>query len=86
MNKLLPILFVFLSFSFCSKGQTAIVKGKITDSESGEALTGVNVATENGRGVATDESGKYSLSLKEGIYKLTFSYIGYQKVIRTVEL
>lgn len=57
--------------------QDAVVLGRITDTRTGEALIGVNVTYEPGKGVASDADGRYRLSLPAGEQTLTFSFIGY---------
>jgi outer membrane cobalamin receptor len=79
---LLPFrhLFIFFYLSlFCSSllGQTATVRGMVSDSASNEALIGVVVVTSNGNGTVTDVAGNYSLQLAPGSYKLDFRYTGY---------
>ena len=43
--------------------QNTLLKGVVRDSLSGEPLFGVNVIHAPGKGVATDPSGAYSMSL-----------------------
>ncbi|MCX6278318.1 MAG: TonB-dependent receptor [Bacteroidetes bacterium] len=63
------------------------ISGKITDGNSGEALVGVTIFVKELRtGTVTDVYGNYSLTLAEGKYTLTFSYIGYQSIERSVDL
>ncbi|MBX2898872.1 MAG: TonB-dependent receptor [Cyclobacteriaceae bacterium] len=77
-------LMVGLGLTLFSYAQeiTGNVSGKIT-SVSGEVLAGANVAayqnaTTPVAGVATNEAGKFSLSLAPGRYKLNVSFTGYQ--------
>ena len=61
------------------------LKGKITDSESGEALIGANIEVMGGHaGTATNTNGEYSLNLTSGTYKIRASYIGYKPKTATV--
>ncbi len=63
------------------------ISGKITDGNSGEALVGVTIFVKELRtGTVTDVYGNYSLTLAGGKYTLTFSYIGYQSIERSVDL
>jgi iron complex outermembrane receptor protein len=56
-----------------------VVKGKVTD-VNGSSLPGAGITIENTfLGVQTDSEGKYILSpLKNGVYILRFSFIGYE--------
>ncbi len=55
------------------------VSGRVTDSESGAALSGVNVVAQ-GTSVRTltDINGNFNLGIPAGVNTLHFSYIGYQ--------
>jgi len=53
------------------------VKGKVTSSETGEALPGVNVLVQGTSiGTITDFQGNYSVTMPKGSDQLTFSFIG----------
>jgi outer membrane receptor protein involved in Fe transport len=71
-----------LIFSVQLLGQTnqgAVLKGKISDKNTGEALIGVTVAIVGTYHItSTDTDGNYMLSnIKKGEYSLKISYIGY---------
>ncbi len=56
------------------------ISGKVTDSENGKALPGVNVlAKGTTTGAITDVEGNYRLSLPEEANALVFSYVGYER-------
>jgi len=66
--------------------QTATLQGKVTDAETGQALPGANVVvtTSGGAmtGASTDVNGNFTVkSLNAGTYKVTASYIGYEKSV-----
>lgn len=65
----------------------SVIKGKVTDL-SGNTLTGAGITIENTfLGVHTDAEGTYSFSgLKDGIYTLRFSFIGYETQVKEVKL
>ncbi|MCX6326726.1 MAG: TonB-dependent receptor [Bacteroidia bacterium] len=65
----------------------SVIKGKVTDLN-GKALPGTGITIENTfLGVHTDSVGAYSFSgLKNGIYTLRFSFIGYETQIQEVRL
>jgi outer membrane cobalamin receptor len=44
------------------------------------------VVTEKGIGVTTDLDGKYAIRLEKGIYKLKYSFIGYEPKVKDVDL
>ena len=59
--------------------QSGNLKGKVTDSQSGESLPGVNIYIDQlERGAATDMDGNYELSnIPYGTYFVRISLIGY---------
>ncbi len=63
-------------------GTTGILKGKITDISSSEALPLVNVSVVgSGRGGVTDGNGEYSIvGITPGTYTLRVSLLGYQTI------
>jgi iron complex outermembrane recepter protein len=73
------------AIAFQSNG--SVIKGKVTDTN-GSPLPGASITIENTfLGVHTDSEGNYTLSaLKNGVYILRFSFIGYESQIREVGL
>ena len=63
------------------------IKGKVTDIN-GLPLQGAGITIENTiLGVHTDSEGNYSLSVRKGlVYKLRFSFIGFESQIRDITL
>ncbi|MBK8946080.1 MAG: TonB-dependent receptor [Ignavibacteriae bacterium] len=80
--KLLLLFFLFIpSIIFM---QTGMVSGIVKDASTNEYLIGANVVIielEN-TGTATDENGKFNLSLPVGSYSMKVSLIGYQPVVK----
>ena len=82
-------LFFLTIISFTAFSQTGKVEGKITDSKTGKALTGVSVTVSgNNKGVATDIDGRYVLTIQASkSLSITVSSVGYQtKEISNVEV
>ena len=69
-------------FALCSNvitAQTGELNGKVIDKEYNDILPFANVIIkETGTGTTTDFEGNYSINLDEGIYTVTFSFIGYE--------
>lgn len=80
-RKVILFLIFFALFPVLVAGQ-GLIKGTITDQETGEALVGVNVIiVGTDFGAATDLSGDYIiLNVDPGVYSVKASYIGYQSV------
>jgi len=82
MKRFLPFFLFLITFTFSSfAGTTGKLAGKVTDSQTGESLIGVNVVLEGTTfGAATDKDGNYMINnIPPGEYTLVFSYVGYQK-------
>lgn len=81
----------FFTASFCFLGsillaQTGRISGQVLDAETRESLIGAAVVYGEGKGVAADLDGRFSLPLPYGSYTLSITFIGYEPVSRTVEL
>lgn len=83
--KLTAIFLLFLySYSF---GQRYTLSGTIREASSNETLIGVTVAFPDLKtGTSTNEYGFYSITLPEGEYQVLVSYLGFQDIIRTINL
>lgn len=63
------------------------LSGYVRDSKSGETLIGVNIAVKGTAiGTTTNPYGFYSLTLPKGTYQIVYSFIGYQQVVKTIDL
>lgn len=77
---------VFFSMMLCISGQIYAQKngtlaGKVTDSQ-GEVLAGVTIrVVELNRAVSANAEGEYSITLPEGTYSISASFISYQTKI-----
>ena len=74
---LIPLL-----FNIAAWGQTEkIVTGKVTSSDDGGGLPGVNVVVQGtAKGVTTDAEGNYSIQLTPVENTLVFTFVGYKTV------
>lgn len=81
MKKLALLLFIV------SSSLSAQVVGKVIDKE-GEPLAYVNIYLKDSyKGTTTNDDGNYVLSLSEkGDYRITFQYLGYQLVTKSVQI
>ncbi len=91
MLKKLTALFVLSFFILpltINAQEQGTVKGKVTDSKTGDALIGANVLLLGTQiGSATDNNGSFTISAPAGNYQMQISYVGYKadKVNVTVE-
>jgi len=78
MNHLILSAFILL-LTIPVLPQKITLFGTVSDRISGESLIGANVIiSEGSTGVASNNYGFYSLSLKPGTYTFVCSYLGYQ--------
>jgi TonB-dependent receptor len=79
------VLFIF--FSILAQAQSIRLSGKVVN-EKNDALPGVSILVNGGKGSASGSDGAFHLSLEPGKkYELTFTAIGYEsKIISEVEV
>jgi len=66
--------------------QAAGIRGQVQD-ENGEPLAFTTIfVKQTGSGTTTNENGNYEISLAPGKYEITFQYLGYETVVRQVEI
>lgn len=84
MEKLHLIILVFASLvigAFSLNAQNGQIRGQVIDNDTGEAIMfGAVLIQETQTGTTTDLDGQYTLDLPEGIYNLSFSYLGYAEL------
>jgi TonB-linked SusC/RagA family outer membrane protein len=79
MKKILLLGFSFIFASFTVLAQDRVISGKITSSDDGITLPGVNVVLKGTtNGAVSDSDGNFKISVPSSGGTLTFSFIGYQ--------
>lgn len=63
-----------------------VLSGRVIDASDGEPLPFASVKTGDGEGTHADGNGVWSLRLPAGSYSITVSYIGYQSLMRQVDI
>jgi outer membrane receptor for ferrienterochelin and colicin len=85
--KQFSILFLLLILSVPGFSAMVTLSGYLKDKANGEALIGATVYIQALKtGVITNSYGFYSISVPEGNYAVTFSYIGYQTQVPQIDL
>lgn len=84
MKKTLAIGILAFLFLSCRAQDATIIRGRITDSLSGEPLFGASLITGRNRGTISDIGGNYLLRTSRNKIQLTISYLGYRTVIRSL--
>jgi len=81
------LIFIFLIVSLKAWSQAGTIKGKVTDTLTGERLPGATVKVANSTtGAVTDLQGEFFLRVKTGTVVLEVSYIGYKSSELTVDV
>ena len=79
MNKTLALTCCFLLTNFLLSAQKHTIFGTIRDLENGEHLNGATILAEDkNAGSTSNNYGFYSLTLPDGTYNISFSFIGYK--------
>ncbi len=89
MNKfILSITVLLMTLSLCAQDDTKYtINGYVKDATNGETLIGATAVVKGTvRGVATNEYGFYSLSLEPGSYEIVYESLGFEPVIKTINL
>lgn len=89
MKQILVLAFLCAAFAAQLSAQSKFtVSGSIKDAKSGEELIGATVKLANNPsvGTAANEYGYYSLTLPAGKVGLVYEFIGYQPVVKEIDL
>ncbi|MGY5353967.1 TonB-dependent receptor [Wenyingzhuangia sp. IMCC45467] len=85
MKKILSLLLFLITNTYAQDKYT--ISGAIKDNSSGETLIGVSIYDkDNYQGTVTNEYGFYSLSLTKGTHNIEVSYLGYNTIVKTINL
>lgn len=80
MKIIFSIIFSLIFYQTSSLAQTVVVRGKVTDAETGDGMPLVNVVIKSsGKGTTTDFDGFYSLKLTAPVDSLIAFYVGYSE-------
>jgi len=79
---------VILLFSSTLGGAeiNSIIKGRITDKNTGEPLIGVYVIYGRNLGTTSDENGFYQIHTSSGKLSITFQFVGYEPITKEVTI
>ncbi len=81
------LLLIVLSSSALFSQKKFTLSGYVKDDSNGESMPGANVyISETKQGAATNTYGFYSLTLPEGTYTVSISFVGFQDFKQTVQL
>jgi len=87
MRKLIPTIFLFVTFTISSFAQNGSINGKVLDEQTGGALPGATIKVQGTTiGTTSDLNGEYFLRTKIGQIELVVSYVGFKTVTQIVEV
>ncbi len=87
MKKSILVILIITGIINITTAQNYILEGTIKDENTGERLTGVNVyVPELEKGTVSDMNGKYELTLDEGEHRVVYSFVGYQRQEKKIDL
>ncbi|MFU8859746.1 MAG: SusC/RagA family TonB-linked outer membrane protein [Cyclonatronaceae bacterium] len=88
LKKLLTVLAMVLLTSQIALAQSGVLRGVVTDAETGESVPGANVLIADlGRGASSDIDGNYRIeNLPAGNHVVTVSFLGYRTFRETVAI
>jgi hypothetical protein len=74
-------IFIYIPFSFASLAGQPVIRGRVSDSETGEPLAFVNIVyNERGTGTITSLDGYFTIDTRQRPEFLKLSYVGYEPV------
>lgn len=87
MKYFIIVLTTLLNTTILMAQNTYILRGVVSEQESGEVLQGVVVSVKDRENVSvTNKTGDYTLNLKKGKYTLLYTYFGYKTLEKQVDL
>ncbi len=87
MIKVAAITACILTFQITVSAQKITIFGTIRDVENGEHLIGATISAQGKNlGTSTNNYGFYSLTIPEGTYDISYSFVGYRTILHHLEL
>jgi iron complex outermembrane receptor protein len=85
--KLVFIVSIFFAAAILNiaHGQS-VVSGTVTDSDTNEPLSGVYIIYGKGQGTMTGDDGTYRFSTPGGLLSVTYRFVGYKEVVKTLNV
>ena len=81
------LIFCIFTYTFVFAQQKYTISGVVKDKNSLETVIGVNIyIPEISKGASTNEYGYYSLTIPEGTYNLTISFLGFKRISKIIDL
>ncbi len=86
IKAVLILPFLFFALIIQSAAQNVLIKGRVIDSDTRDALAFVSIQVENGtEGCISDIDGMFKLQSSKPVARLYISYIGYEPLVYTLD-
>lgn len=85
-RQIFTLLGILLSVCLCASVPDGKVKGKISDSKTGDPLAGVYVIYGKNLGTTTGSDGTFQFTAVAGKLMITFQFVGYESVTKEVTI
>ncbi|HNW55032.1 MAG TPA: carboxypeptidase-like regulatory domain-containing protein, partial [Bacteroidales bacterium] len=86
IKAVLILPFLFFALIIQSAAQNVLIKGRVIDSDTRDALAFVSIQVENGtEGCISDIDGMFKLQTSKPVARLYISYIGYEPLVYTLD-
>lgn len=88
LRSFLLLLVVMANFNQAKAQKNNVVNGVLKDASTGETLIGasVQVSGASSMGTISNAYGYYSLSIPPGVYRIVYSYVGYQTITENISV
>jgi iron complex outermembrane receptor protein len=86
IRQIITSLGILLSIGLSGSAPNGTVKGKVSDSKTGEPLSGVYVIYGKNMGAITGPDGTYQFEASAGKLMVTFKFVGYESVTKEVNV
>ncbi len=85
--RFITLLLLFIPHFIVAQTERFVLSGTVSQTGSNETLIGVNVLIPQfNTGTITNEYGFYSITLDKGVYEVVYSSLGYETVVKNVDL
>lgn len=85
--KTIALILFFISSVIVAQTERYVLSGTVSQDDSNETLIGINVLIPKFQtGTVTNEYGFYSITLEKGVYEVIYSSLGFETVVKIVDL
>ncbi len=86
MQRVCLLLLLLLIFFFAAAEPDGVLRGRVTDRETGIGLQGANIIIRRNQGTISGPDGAYIIKLPSGNISVTYQFTGFKSETRTLEI